>query len=136
VRARRAVEHAREVLRAEADTVAEVREPVHRWRRGARFTRPAFSALLLLALDDLAALLRAVVLAELDPALALAGIHAGARVAGAGALALPLARVDTGAVDHVAAGLLIGARQHGSAEHQRRRRARDEDSLRRSHSPS
>src|SRR5207245_2330263 len=81
-------------------------------------------------------LLRAVLFAELDPALALAPIHAGAGVPAAGALPLPLARVDAGAVDHVPAGLLIRARQHGTAEDQRRRRTRDEDPLGRSHSPS
>src|SRR5690242_19119907 len=55
------------------------------------------SRLLLVALD-LAALLDAIVLAQLHPALALAPVLPGTPVARAGTLALPLARVHAGAV--------------------------------------
>src|SRR5690242_10322744 len=72
-------------------------------------------SLLLLALDDLAALLGAVFLARLDPALALAAVLPGAAVACSRTGALALARVDAGAVDRVPAGLLIRAGQHGAA---------------------
>src|SRR5437867_4091923 len=119
-----------------------VRRPMPWPRYGNESTMAAGQAVarpfprLLLALDDLAALLRALGLRRLDPALALAAVLAPAAVARARALALSLARVDTGAVDHVAAGLpLVGAREGGAPEDQPGRRARNQHSLR-SHSPS
>src|SRR5206468_5141442 len=93
-------------------------------------------SLLLLRLGDLAALLRALGLGRLDPALALAGVLAAAAVARTRAFALTLARVDAGAVDHVAARLaLVGARENGAPEDETGRRARNQHSLR-SHSSS
>src|SRR5690348_11053515 len=104
--------------------------------RGGRRRPPRFGSVLLLVALDLAALLGAVVLAELHPALALAAVLPGASVAGAGAFALPLARVHAGAVHHVAAGLLVRAREHGAAEDQARGRARDQHPFGLAHSSS
>src|SRR5581483_869126 len=78
---------------------------------------------------DLAALLRALVLAHLDPALALARVHAGARVARPGARPLPLARVDAGAFDLVVPGLVRRARDDRAAQEEPRRRRRDQHPL-------
>src|SRR6185436_7177682 len=91
-------------------------------------------SLLLLLLEDLAALLDALVLAHLQHALALAGVLPGAAIARAGTRALSLAGVDAGAA-HVATGLLVavGARRHGAAQDERRGRARNQHSLRLAH---
>ena len=64
--------------------------------------------------DDLAALLLALLLAELDDALALAAVLAATRVAGAGAGTLALAGVDARAVDLAARLAFLGARTDGT----------------------
>src|ERR1051325_3832852 len=94
---------------------------------------PTLPSLLLLRLDDLAALLHALVLARVDDALALAGVLPGAAVACTGARALPLAGVDAGAVHRVARLLPRRARHDGAAQDEGRRRARDQHSLGPSH---
>src|SRR5262245_18038119 len=91
---------------------------------------------LLLRLDDLAALLHAIVLTRVDDALALAGILPGAAVARAGTRALPFARVDAG-TGHRIAGLISRRTRHdGAAQDETRRRARDQHSRGPSHSSS
>src|SRR5205823_2997783 len=105
-----------------------------------RAGRPApADDLFVLRLDDLAALLLALGLARLDPALALAGVLPGARVGRAGACGLAFARVDARAVNGVPACLLGGAGDDGAAQEQPRRGARDQHSPARSvhaHPPS
>src|SRR5262249_53687269 len=67
--------------------------------------------------------------AHLHDALALAGVLSRATVAGAGAGALPLARVDSGAGHLVAAFLLRGARGNGARQKQGGSRAGNHDSF-------
>src|SRR5512147_560569 len=96
--------------------------------RGSRGRDPPLLALLVAALDDLAALCLAVGRGRLDVALALARVLAGARVAAARAASLPLAGVDAGAGHHLA-GLLLGPRRDGAREEQRGGCARDQHAL-------
>src|ERR1043166_1029176 len=102
---------------------------------GGPLSAPAVT-LLVLFVDDLAALLHAIVLGRVDDSLALAGVLPGAAVARTGARALPLARVDAGAVHRVARLLPRRAGHHGAAQDEGGRRARDQHSLGPSHSSS
>src|SRR5215472_8643063 len=97
-------------------------------RRGAP-PRPTKPLLRFRGSLDLAALLLAVGLARLDPALALAAVLARTAVAGAGAGPLALARVDAGALHHVGSGLVGRAGDRRAAQDEGGRRRGDHHSL-------
>src|SRR5882724_6095133 len=82
-----------------------------------------------LLLNDLATLLGAVSGAQLDEALALAGVLALARVVGALAGTVPLAGVDPRALHHVAARLVGRPDRDGPRQDEGRGRARDQPTL-------
>src|SRR5437763_16451054 len=87
-------------------------------------------SLVLLRLDDLAALRRAVGGRRLAVALAFAGVLAGAGMTATRAAALTFAGVDSVADHLVTAGLLVGAGGDGAGQEQRRGRGRNEETFR------
>src|SRR5581483_6893611 len=87
-------------------------------------------SLLLLRLDDLAALRRAVGGRRLGVPLSLAGVLSRAGMAPTRAAAVPLAGVDPVADHLIAAGLFVGPGGDGAGQEQRRSRGGNEKTLR------